>query len=156
MVRACLSGAEVDHAVPAFVAKHSDGLPFLIEELLAGLVTSGALIRDDGRWRAEQAPIPSVPVSFAASLGTRLQTLDPDARHVLAAAAVLGRRFDWDLLPVSRRSTARLWSGRCVEPSTPSSSPWTASGSGSATLSPARPCSPSCCHRSGPSCPGGR
>ena len=99
MVRACLSGAEVDHAVPAFVAEHSDGLPFLIEELLAGLVTSGALIRDDGRWRAEQAPIPSVPVGFAASLGTRLQTLDPDARHVLAAAAVLGRRFDWDLLP---------------------------------------------------------
>ncbi len=100
MVRACLSGAEeVDHAVPAFVAEHSDGLPFLIEELLAGLVTSGALTREDGRWRAEQAPTPSVPASFAASLGTRLQTLDPDARHVLAAAAVLGRRFDWDLLP---------------------------------------------------------
>jgi len=100
MVRACLSGAEeVDRAVPAFVAEHSDGLPFLIEELLAGLVTSGALIREDGRWRAEQAPTPSVPASFAASLGTRLQTLDPDDRHVLAAAAVLGRRFDWDLLP---------------------------------------------------------
>ena len=100
MVRACLSGAEeVDRAVPAFVAEHSDGLPFLIEELLAGLVTSGALTREDGRWRAEQAPTPSVPASFAASLGTRLQTLDPDARHVLAAAAVLGRRFDWDLLP---------------------------------------------------------
>jgi DNA-binding CsgD family transcriptional regulator len=100
MVRACLSGAEeVDHAVPAFVAEHSDGLPFLIEELLAGLVTSGALTREDGRWRAEQAPTPSVPASFAASLGTRLRTLDHDARHVLAAAAVLGRRFDWDLLP---------------------------------------------------------
>ena len=99
MVRACLSGAEVDIAVPTFVAEHSDGLPFLIEELLAGLVTSGALIRDDGRWRAERAPTPSVPASFAASLRTRLQTLDPDARHVLAAAALLGRRFDWDLLP---------------------------------------------------------
>jgi DNA-binding CsgD family transcriptional regulator len=99
MVRACLSGTEVDRAVPGFVAEHSDGLPFLIEELLAGLVTSGALTREDGRWRAEQAPTPSVPASFAASLSTRLQTLDPDARHVLAAAAVLGRRFDWDLLP---------------------------------------------------------
>ena len=48
---------------------------------------------------AEQAPTPSVPASFAASLRTRLQALDPDARQVLAAAAVLGRRFDWDLLP---------------------------------------------------------
>src|SRR4051794_17387931 len=36
MVRACLD-TEVDRAVPAFVAEHSDGLPFLIEELLAGL-----------------------------------------------------------------------------------------------------------------------
>ena len=100
MVRACLSGAEeVDRAAPAFIAEHSDGLPFLIEELLAGLVTSGALTREDGRWRAEQAPTPSVPATFAASLGTRLRTLDHDARHVLAAAAVLGRRFDWDLLP---------------------------------------------------------
>ena len=40
-----------------------------------------------------------MPASFAASLRTRLQALDPDARQVLAAAAVLGRRFDWDLLP---------------------------------------------------------
>jgi DNA-binding CsgD family transcriptional regulator len=99
MVHACLSDAEVDRAVPAFVAEHSDGLPFLIEELLAGLVTSGALVRKDGRWRAEQAPTPSVPASFAGSLRTRLQALDADARQVLAAAAVLGRRFDWDLLP---------------------------------------------------------
>ena len=38
MMRAYLSGADVDRAVPAFVAEHSDGLPFLIEELLAGLV----------------------------------------------------------------------------------------------------------------------
>ena len=100
MVRACLSGAEeVDRAVPAFVAEHSDGLPFLIEELLAGLVSSGALVREDGRWRAEQAPTPSVPASFAASLRSRLDALDADSRQVLAAAAVLGRRFDWDLLP---------------------------------------------------------
>ncbi len=66
-----------------------------------------ALTWEDGRWGAEQAPTPSVPASFAASLGTRLQTLDPDARHVLAAAAVLGRRFDWDLLPGGRRGRRR-------------------------------------------------
>ena len=44
-------------------------------------------------------PTPSIPASFAESLRTRLQALDGDARQVLAAAAVLGRRFDWDLLP---------------------------------------------------------
>jgi hypothetical protein len=40
-----------------------------------------------------------VPASFAESVRARLQVLDRDARQVLAAAAVLGRRFDWDLLP---------------------------------------------------------
>ena len=91
--------ADVDGTVPGFVTEHSDGLPFLVEELLAGLVTSGALVRRTARWRAEHAPTPSIPASFAESLRTRLQALDGDARQVLAAAAVLGRRFDWDLLP---------------------------------------------------------
>jgi len=45
------------------------------------LVMGSELTREDGRWRAEQAPTPSVPASFAASLSTRLQTLDPDARR---------------------------------------------------------------------------
>ena len=85
--------------MPGFVTEHSDGLPFLVEELLAGLVSSGALVRTDGGWRAEVRPTPSIPASFAESLRTRLQALDGDARQVLAAAAVLGRRFDWDLLP---------------------------------------------------------
>ena len=99
MVRACLAGADVDGAVPGFVTEHSDGLPFLVEELLAGLVSSGALVRTNGGWRAEVRPTPSIPASFAESLRTRLKALDSDARQVLAAAAVLGRRFDWDLLP---------------------------------------------------------
>ena len=45
------------------------------------------------------APHPVVPASFAESVRARLQVLDREARQVLAAAAVLGRRFDWDLLP---------------------------------------------------------
>jgi DNA-binding CsgD family transcriptional regulator len=99
MVRACLPDADVDDAVLAFVAEHSDGLPFLVEELLAGLVSSGALVRKDGRWRAAQQATPSIPSSFAESVRSRLHALDRDAQQVLAAAAVLGRRFDWDLLP---------------------------------------------------------
>ena len=157
MVRACLSGAEeVDRAVPAFVAEHSDGLPFLIEELLAGLVTSGALTREDGRWRAEQLPTPSVPASFAASLGARLRTLDPDARHVLAAAAVLGRRFDWDLLPgVAAVDGATVVGSlrRAVETQLVAVDGQRFRFRHALTR---ERCSPSCCHRSGPSCPGGR
>ena len=35
--------------------EHSDGFPFLVEELLAGLVSSGALTRRDGHWWVEAA-----------------------------------------------------------------------------------------------------
>ena len=45
-------GALHTRLVPGFVTEHSDGLPFLVEELLAGLVTSGALVRTDGGWTA--------------------------------------------------------------------------------------------------------
>ena len=99
MVRACLAGADVDarrarlrHRTqrrPAVPRRGAAGRPGLL----------GALVRTNGGWRAEVRPTPSIPASFAESLRTRLKALDADARQVLAAAAVLGRRFDWDLLP---------------------------------------------------------
>jgi DNA-binding CsgD family transcriptional regulator len=98
MVAACLSGADIPSEVPAFVAEHSDGLPLLVEELLAGLVSSGSLVRRDDRWSTTGRLTPSLPGSFADSVRSRLQALDRCGRDVLAAAAVLGRRFDWDLL----------------------------------------------------------
>jgi predicted ATPase len=40
-----------------------------------------------------------VPASFKASIERRLESLSPTDRRVLNAAALLGRRFDWNLLP---------------------------------------------------------
>jgi hypothetical protein len=40
-----------------------------------------------------------VPFDFAESMRQRLSALDGQARRVLRAAALLGRRFDWELLP---------------------------------------------------------
>src|SRR5215475_4453168 len=99
MVSACLADDAAAAEVAAFVAAYSDGVPFLVEELLAGLATSGALRRTDGRWTVERPPAPAVPASLAESVRSRLVVLDVTSRQVLGAAAVLGRRFDWDLLP---------------------------------------------------------
>ena len=41
-----------------------------------------------------------VPPTFADAVGRRLAALPAPARGVLHAAALLGRRFDWSLLPV--------------------------------------------------------
>jgi len=99
MLAACLSGATPAGDLSAFVRTHSDGNPFLIEELLAGLASSGALQLDAGGWRTTGALTPTVPASLRDSIHRRLTTLDPSARRVLGAAALLGRSFAWELLP---------------------------------------------------------
>lgn len=99
MITACLDDAVLPAEIADFVAAHSDGIPFLVEELLAGLVSSGALEYTEVGWRAVGRLLPSVPVSFAETVGARLTALGPSVRNVLGAAAVLGRRFEWELLP---------------------------------------------------------
>ena len=86
--------ASTTHDPPAglgeFVAAHSDGNPFLVEELLAGLVAAGALAarrRPLGDRRAADA---AVPASLRDSIQRRLAALDPPARRVLGAASLLG------------------------------------------------------------------
>jgi DNA-binding CsgD family transcriptional regulator len=75
MVRACLPGAGED--VVARVRHTADGVPFLIEEVLAS---------------------PGVPASFRDTVRARLSAFGDAERLVLGAAAVLGRHFDWRLL----------------------------------------------------------
>ena len=115
MVRACLAGADVDRR-RARLRRRAQRRPAVPRRGAAGRAwsPSGAL-RRDGRRVACRAggPRPSVPASFAESMRTPAADARRDARQVLAAAAVLGRRFDWDLLPGvaevdGRRSSASL------------------------------------------------
>jgi DNA-binding CsgD family transcriptional regulator len=99
MVGACLRGAKVSGQLVDFVRVHSDGNPFLVEELLAGLVASGQLRVVDGYWTGAGALTPTVPASLGESIRQRLTGLDLTARRVVGAAALLGRRFEWELLP---------------------------------------------------------
>ena len=97
MAQACLD-ADLPDAVHAVVAARAEGVPFLVEEVLAGLVGEGALTERDGRWRAADLAAPGVPATFADAVRRRLDTVSADSRYVIGAAAVLGRRFDWTLL----------------------------------------------------------
>ena len=100
MVAACLGGARVPGQLAEFVRAHSDGNPFLVEELLAGVVASGELrLRRRLTGPATGALTPTVPASLGESIRRRLTGLDPTARRVVGAAALLGRRFEWELLP---------------------------------------------------------
>jgi DNA-binding CsgD family transcriptional regulator len=99
VIAACLDTTEAPVELDRFVWEHSDGSPFLVEELLAGLAAAGALEHRSGRWEVTGALTPSVPASLRESISRRLGALGADDRRVLGAAALLGRHFEWDLLP---------------------------------------------------------
>ena len=84
MVRACLPDPGPD--VIAQVQRTADGVPFLVEEVLAA---------------------PGMPASFRDTVRARLAALAEPERLVLQAAAILGRHFDWRLLaPVTGQPAA--------------------------------------------------
>lgn len=80
----------VQHPEPELIealAARSEGVPFLIEELLTAYVASGGDI-------APQA----LPHTYRELVSARMQAVDPATRQILFAAAVVGRQFDWSLL----------------------------------------------------------
>ena len=97
MVAGCLGRDTVPPEMVAF-ATRADGIPFLVEELLAVAITSGALVDRGDSWSLTTAVEPVVPFTFADSVRRRLAIIGGGPRSVLLAAAVLGRRFDWNLL----------------------------------------------------------
>ncbi len=98
MVAACLDTAVVPDDVVAYAAR-AEGVPFLIEELLASAVSSGALVRDGESWTLASVPELAAPLTFVESVRRRLKTLGDTPGIVVTSAAVLGARFDWELLP---------------------------------------------------------
>ena len=92
-------GAEAGPELAAQVRAETEGNPFFIEEVLRDLVEGGALVREDGRWRADGAL--TVPESVREVIGRRVERLSDAAVAVLEAAAVHGRDFDLQVLTVS-------------------------------------------------------
>ncbi|WP_425554901.1 ATP-binding protein, partial [Kitasatospora putterlickiae] len=97
LAAAILEGERADD-LPAALVEHlterGDGCPYLVEELLADLLESGALHRDgDGRWALADGSRPGVPSTIVRSWGHRIDQLDPQVRDLLLTAATLGSRF---------------------------------------------------------------
>ncbi len=87
MTAACLGEAEPPGDLAEFVLANADGLPFFVEELLADASDrTGPLIS-------------RAPEQVADTVRRRLSGLGVAGVEVLRAAALLGSRFDWALLP---------------------------------------------------------
>jgi DNA-binding CsgD family transcriptional regulator len=98
MAAACLAVDSLPAEVSRLLAD-CDGLPFAVEEILAAAVSSGELVRDEAGWRVDCKVSTGVPDSIAGSVRSRIAALGPKVGNVIVSAAVLGRQFDWTLLP---------------------------------------------------------
>ncbi|HEU4397785.1 MAG TPA: AAA family ATPase [Actinomycetota bacterium] len=99
MASAALDALSLPDRLGPLLASRAEGVPFLVEEVLAACVASGALVREGGVWELRTDRAPRVPETFQGMLRERLRSLGEQGRAVVGAAAVLGRRFDWSLLP---------------------------------------------------------
>jgi adenylate cyclase len=83
----------------AQVATRAAGNPFFVEEIVRDLAERGVLHGEPGAYllRGEVADV-NVPATLQATIGARIDRLDHAAKHALNAAAVIGSRFDADLL----------------------------------------------------------
>ena len=98
MTRSCLATDEVDGELDEFVRRFSDGLPFLVEELLGAAVGTGTLRGDeDGSWPRPGGEL-VVPERFADLVHDRLAQLPDDAARALVEAAVVAPRVSVTLL----------------------------------------------------------
>jgi DNA-binding CsgD family transcriptional regulator len=76
-----------------------EGNPFFIEEVLKTLAQRGDLVYRDGGWqRDKEVHDIAIPESVRGAVHQRVHALASDAQRILRVAAVIGRRFDFDLL----------------------------------------------------------
>jgi DNA-binding CsgD family transcriptional regulator/tetratricopeptide (TPR) repeat protein len=95
LAAACLSmpATEVPEPAVDLLWAGSAGNPFLVEELLGGVVDGGLLVPTDSGWRMADPPPADVPATFARTVARRVAALGPATQRLLSVAAVIGRRF---------------------------------------------------------------
>ncbi|RKN05094.1 ATP-binding protein [Streptomyces radicis] len=76
----------------------SVGNPFLVEELLQGMIGNGSLVRSESGWRADGDLRSDVSSALLWGTVRRIDRLGPQGLRLLSAASVLGRRFSLSVL----------------------------------------------------------
>ena len=79
----------------------TEGNPFFVEEILRALVEKGELEYREGAWhRTKSVADLAIPASVRDAVQQRLLGLEPRARKAMQVAAVIGQRFDFEVLGV--------------------------------------------------------
>jgi DNA-binding NarL/FixJ family response regulator/Flp pilus assembly protein TadD len=90
----CMLGAEPNPTFASAIWRRSEGNPFFVEELVSVLAGGGALEpNEEAAMILERAPLPS---TVSEAILERVKAIGPRALETLAAAAVIGRSFDFE------------------------------------------------------------
>lgn len=102
------SGDLLTPDVESYLVEAAGGLPLLLEELVAHLVDTGALVRGPGGWRASRDLAGTVPAGFAEIVHHKAALLPHEHRDVLVVAAMLGQEIRWELLAAATATDRSL------------------------------------------------
>lgn len=86
-------------AIKALISGRAGGNPFFAQEMVRDLAERGALDGERGSYRCDtDVAEVTVPATLLATLAARIDRLSAAAKQTLNAAAVIGSRFDAELL----------------------------------------------------------
>jgi class 3 adenylate cyclase/tetratricopeptide (TPR) repeat protein len=98
MLRA-LSGQDPTAPLVQAIYSETEGNPFFVEEVFKHLVEEGKLFDAKGRWRSDLSIDElEVPEGVRLVVGERLERVGEQCRRALTTAALIGRRFSFQLL----------------------------------------------------------
>ncbi len=108
MVRDMLATDDVPPGLTRHVAEQARGNPFFIGEHLRTAIEAGQLLRDGGAWRWLGTAGDRLSSNLRDVLAERIERLEPTARQIAEAAAVLGRSFPLELLRATTETDAEV------------------------------------------------
>ncbi|HEY2106976.1 MAG TPA: AAA family ATPase [Candidatus Binataceae bacterium] len=101
-----LSRRPAPESLVNLIFEESQGNPFFVEELYRHLIEKGKVFDAAGQFRNIESDEIEVPENVRLIIGRRLERLDRNEKRVLAAAAVIGRRFSFQLLTATSQIDA--------------------------------------------------
>jgi hypothetical protein len=94
-----LSGRQAPESLVSLIFEESQGNPFFVEEVYRHLIEDGRVFDAAGQFRTDiEIDEIDVPENVRLIVGRRLERLEDNEKRVLAAAAVIGRSFSFELL----------------------------------------------------------
>jgi tetratricopeptide (TPR) repeat protein/transcriptional regulator with XRE-family HTH domain len=89
---------EITDEFIALIHRETQGNPFFIEEVCKDLIENGDIYWLDDHWERKELDKIHVPPSVQTAIQARLNKLPKSTQEILLMAAILGRRFDFDVL----------------------------------------------------------